>query len=151
MQFSLIFRGVRQTLAALFWISFYCDVMRCSGRVLYGPNISLSLPFFNTFNLRFSLHTREQLPRAYKTPNKIIVLYCLIFRILPSRHSLIESAFNYGLLATVMGLVLSRISVETSPRSRKCYQLHMCCYFVLHYVDGTGTCTYAQPNVQVAR
>jgi hypothetical protein len=46
---------------------------------LLGPNILLNTVFSNTLSLRSSLNVNDQLTHPYKTTDKIIVLFILIF------------------------------------------------------------------------
>jgi hypothetical protein len=46
---------------------------------LFGPNIFLSTLFSNTLSLCFSLNVTDQVSHPYRTTDKIIVLYILIF------------------------------------------------------------------------
>jgi len=52
---------------------------------LLGPNILLSTLFSNTVSLRFSLNVSDQVSHPYKTTDKIIVLYILMFKFLGSK------------------------------------------------------------------
>jgi hypothetical protein len=45
----------------------------------FDPNVFLSILFTNARNLRSSLNVRDHAPQPYKTTEKLIVLYILIF------------------------------------------------------------------------
>ena len=51
---------------------------------LLGPNI-LNTVFSNTLSLRPSLNVSDQVSHSYKTRDKIIVLYILIFKFVDSK------------------------------------------------------------------
>jgi hypothetical protein len=51
---------------------------------LLGPNIPLNTQFSNTLSLRSSLSVSDQVSHSYKTTDKIIALYIIIFRFLDS-------------------------------------------------------------------
>jgi hypothetical protein len=53
---------------------------------LLGPNILLSTLFSNTLKLCSSLNVRDQVSHPYKTADKIIVLYILIFTFIHVRR-----------------------------------------------------------------
>jgi hypothetical protein len=52
---------------------------------LLGPSILLSTLFSNTYSLRSSLRVSDQVLNPYKTTNRIIVMYILIFKFLDSK------------------------------------------------------------------
>ena len=52
---------------------------------LLGTNILLSTPFSNTLSLLSSLNVSDQVSHPYKTTDKIIVPYILIFKFLDSK------------------------------------------------------------------
>ena len=52
---------------------------------LLGPNILLNTLSSNTLSLRFSLNVNDQVSHPYKTTEKYIVLYILIFKFLDSK------------------------------------------------------------------
>jgi hypothetical protein len=52
---------------------------------LLGPSILLGTLFSYTLNLPSSLSVSNQVPHTYKTTDRIIVLYILIFKFLDSK------------------------------------------------------------------
>jgi hypothetical protein len=53
---------------------------------LLGPDIHLSTLFSNTLSLCSSLGVRDQVSHPYKTTDKIMILYILIFKFLERRQ-----------------------------------------------------------------
>jgi hypothetical protein len=62
--------------SSLLWSFLYSPVTSS----LLGQNIPLNTLFSNTLRLRSSLNISDQVSHSYKTADKIIVLYILIFK-----------------------------------------------------------------------
>ena len=57
---------------------------------LLGPNILLSILFWNTVGLRSSLSMSDQVSHPYKRTDKIIIMYILIFIVLDGRQKILH-------------------------------------------------------------
>jgi len=70
-----------------FWSSSLCSILQPPATSsCLDPNILLSTQFSNTFNLCSSISMKDQVSHLYKTTDKIMVLYILIFKCLERRQ-----------------------------------------------------------------
>ena len=82
---------------------------------LLGPNILLSTLFSKTLNLRSSLNVSDQVSHPYKTTDKIIVLYNLVFQQTGRQKILYRIIRRIPWLQSALNFFLNRILVCSFP------------------------------------
>ena len=83
---------------------------------LLGPNILLSTLFSNTLSLLSSLNVSDQVSHPYKTIDKIIILYILIFKFLDSK--LVDTRFytDHGITKRVTQTSTKKLRIVTDNK-----------------------------------
>ena len=84
---------------------------------LLGPNILLSILFWNTVGLRSSLSMSDQVSHPYKTTDKIIIMYILIFIVLDGRQKILHRMIaSIPWLHSALNFYLDTILIYVVPK-----------------------------------